>query len=184
MLRNYFGMHFYSFLFLPVKIKVVCFLIQGLSFVFEVHEVFKTNFMNHNQLIVYQDELIRNHLIRLVPIYCEALDNLLEDHELGLILLLFYRLLNQFFKLISLVYLLTIIKILTLEGLINLQCLQISLIKLYFILCFFINLKIILLHLVFIRLGKQCVIFIFPNHGLILMRLVYLIEFLLHSLFS
>ena len=87
MLRNYFGMHFYNFLFLQVNIKVVYFLIQDFNFVFEVHEVFKTNFMNHNQLIFYQDELIRNHLIRLVPIYCEVLDNLLEDHELGLRLL-------------------------------------------------------------------------------------------------
>jgi len=43
--------------------------------------------MNHNQLIVYQDELIKNHLIKLALIYCEALDNLLKDRELDLELL-------------------------------------------------------------------------------------------------
>jgi hypothetical protein len=85
--RNYFSMHFYNFLFLLVKIIIVCFLIQYFNFVFEVHEVFKTNLMNHSQLIVYQDELIRNHLIRLVLIFYEALDNLLEDPELDLKLL-------------------------------------------------------------------------------------------------
>lgn len=87
MLRNYFGMHFYNFLFLLVKIIIVCFLIQDFNFVFEVHEVFKTNLMNHSQLVVYQDELIRNHLIRLIPIFIEFLDNLLEDRELDLKLL-------------------------------------------------------------------------------------------------
>ena len=87
MLRNYFGKHFCSFLFLQAAIKVICFLIQDLNFVFEVREVFKINLMNHSQLIVYQHKLIKNHLIKLILVYCEVRDNLLEDHELGLRLL-------------------------------------------------------------------------------------------------
>jgi len=68
-------------------IIIFCFLIQDFNFFFKVHEVFKTNLMNYSQLIVYKDEPIRNHLIRLIPIFIEVLDNLLEDRELGLNLL-------------------------------------------------------------------------------------------------
>jgi len=69
MLRNYFGMHFYNFLFLLVEIIIVCSFIQDFNFVFKVHEVFQTNLMNYSQLVVYEDKPIRNHLIRLIPIF-------------------------------------------------------------------------------------------------------------------
>lgn len=87
MLSDYFGRQICNFLFLQVKIGGVCFLVQCFNFVFEVHTVFGINFMNHSQLIVYHDELIRNHLIRPVLIYFEALGYFLEDHGLGLRLL-------------------------------------------------------------------------------------------------
>ena len=84
MLENYFSMHSYSFLFLQVKKEVVHFLVQDFNFFFKVHEVFRKDFMNHSQLIVYQDELVKNHLIKLDLIYSEVLDNLLKYHKLDL----------------------------------------------------------------------------------------------------